>query len=87
VVSWWESLIRTQVLVHTHDNATLRGFVDRLYDGAVAFVGAEWLPDEGPEVELAGTIIMDFTEIRFVQIAPRPRHRRSRSVTGDGEGA
>jgi hypothetical protein len=69
--TWWEQVTGRQVLVHKKDDMTVRGIVSEVLADGVVLRFATALPDEGPEVKLAGDTWIPLENVNFAQLVPR----------------
>jgi hypothetical protein len=69
--SWWEQVTGELVIVHHDDERSFSGIVSEVLADGVVLVHAVLLPDEGPEVALAGGTWIPLEKVKFAQLVPR----------------
>ena len=70
--SWWKKHVGAQVIVHqkAKDAASVRGIVVGALDEGFVLAHAVLLPDEGPEVPMAGEQWLPREGVAFAQSVP-----------------
>lgn len=63
---WLDEQLTRELVVHTVDNQTVRGLLDRVSPDGVVLAAARYLGPEG-EIDLAGELFVPRAKVRFIQ--------------------